>query len=130
MDGGRIYKLLWLVNKKAQYGVNMGSYTICLVTIDDLEKAAQIAKILVEKKLVACVNIVPKIRSIYFWKGQVCDDSEVLMIMKTRGDLFDELRTAVKELHPYEVPEIISWNIEQGLESYLKWIDDVTERPI
>jgi periplasmic divalent cation tolerance protein len=108
----------------------MGSYTICLVTIDDLEKAAQIAKILVEKKLVACVNIVPKIRSIYFWKGQVCDDSEVLMIMKTRGDLFDELRTAVKELHPYEVPEIISWNIEQGLESYLKWIDDVTERPI
>jgi periplasmic divalent cation tolerance protein len=108
----------------------MGSYTICLVTIDDIEKAAQMAKFLVEKKLVACVNIVPKIRSIYFWNGQVCDDTEVLMIMKTRGALFEDLKTAVKELHPYEVPEIISWNIEKGLESYLKWIDDVTERSI
>lgn len=108
----------------------MGPYTICLVTIDDLEKAAQIAKILVEKKLVACVNIVPKIRSIYSWKGQLCDDSEVLMIMKTRGALFDELCIAVKDLHPYEVPEIISWNIERGLESYLTWIDDVTNRAI
>jgi periplasmic divalent cation tolerance protein len=125
-SGGRIYKVLWLVNKKAQYGVNMGSYIVCLVTIDDLEKGAQIAGSLVERRLVACVNIVPQIRSIYSWKGQICDETEVLLIMKTRGGLFEAVKSAVKELHPYEVPEIVSWNIEQGLENYLKWIDDST----
>ena len=104
----------------------MGSYIVCLVTIDDPEKAAQIARILVEKKLVACVNILPQIRSIYTWKGQLCDETELLMIMKTRGDRFGELQTAVKELHPYEVPEIISLNIEGGLAAYLKWIDEST----
>jgi periplasmic divalent cation tolerance protein len=104
----------------------MGSYIVCLVTIDDPEKGAQIARILVERKLAACVNIIPQIRSIYKWKGQVCDETELLLIIKTRGALFDELSAAVKDLHPYEVPEIVSWNIERGLEDYLKWIDDAT----
>jgi periplasmic divalent cation tolerance protein len=104
----------------------MGSYIVCLVTIDDPEKAARIARFLVEQKLVACVNIVPQIRSIYSWKGQVFDETEHLMVIKTRGDLFERVKAAVKNLHPYEVPEIISWNIEQGLEDYLKWIDEVT----
>jgi periplasmic divalent cation tolerance protein len=104
----------------------MGSYIVCLVTIDDWEKGAQIARILVERKLAACVNLVPQVRSIYRWKGKICDENEVLLIIKTRGALFDVLRSAVKELHPYEVPEIVSWNIERGLEDYLKWIDDST----
>jgi periplasmic divalent cation tolerance protein len=124
--GGRIYKVLWFVNKKAQYGVNMSLYVVCLVTIDDIDKAAHIAHELVEKRLVACVNIVSGIRSIYSWQGRVCDEKESLMIMKTRRELFLELQAAVKELHPYEVPEIISLPIDQGFPEYLRWIDEST----
>jgi periplasmic divalent cation tolerance protein len=104
----------------------MGSYIVCLVTIDDPAKAANIARILVEKHLAACVNIIPEIQSIYSWKGQICDEKERLMIMKTRRSLFNELQAAVKELHPYEVPEIIAVGIEHGLPEYLQWINDST----
>jgi periplasmic divalent cation tolerance protein len=106
----------------------MGSYILCLVTIDDIGKAGEIARVLVEKKIVACVNIIPEIRSIYRWKGEVCDDKERLLIMKTREDLFPKLQSAVKELHPYEVPEIVALKIDQGLPEYLRWIDDCTGR--
>lgn len=104
----------------------MGRYIVCLVTIDDTEKASQIARLLVEKKLVACVKIVPEILSIYQWKGQVCEDIERLMIMKTRSELFPALQKTIKELHPYEVPEIIALNIEAGWPDYLRWIDEST----
>jgi periplasmic divalent cation tolerance protein len=127
--GGRIYKVLWFVNKKAQYGVNMSRYILCLVTIDDLKKASEIANVLVEKKLAACVNIIPQIQSIYRWKGEICNDTEHVMIIKTREDLFKELEAEVIKLHPYEVPEIISFNIHQGFSEYLRWIDDSTEKP-
>lgn len=104
----------------------MNPYIICLVTIDDVEKAALIARVLVEKKLVACVNIIPQIRSIYWWQDQVCDEAELLMIMKTRRDLFEKIKLNVKDLHPYQVPEIIAVDILDGLPEYLKWIDDST----
>ena len=107
----------------------MGSYILCLVTIDDLKKASEIAGILVENKLAACVNIVPEIQSIYRWKGEICNDTERLMIIKTRRHLFDKLKAAVKEMHPYEIPEIISLDIQQGYPGYLRWIDDSTEPP-
>jgi periplasmic divalent cation tolerance protein len=125
-DARRIYKGLWFVNKKTQYGVNMGHYIVCLVTIGDMEKAIQIARLLVEKKLAACANIIPEIRSIYFWKGQVCDDTERLMIIKTRDELYEDLEKTVKELHPYEVPEIVCLRLDRGLPDYLRWIDDCT----
>jgi periplasmic divalent cation tolerance protein len=104
----------------------MNPYVLCLVTIDDLEKAGWIARILVEKKLAACVNIIPEIRSIYSWKDQIHDETERLMIIKTRKDLYDVLERTVRELHPYEVPEIIAIDIEKGLPDYLKWIHEVT----
>ena len=104
----------------------MGSYILCLVTIDDIGTAGEIAQALVEKEIVACVNIIPQIRSIYRWKGDVCDHPESLMILKTREEFFPKLQTAVRELHPYEVPEIIGLTIDQGLPEYLHWIDDCT----
>lgn len=104
----------------------MGPYILCLVTIDDPEKAALIARHLVEKKLAACVNIIPEVRSIYAWKGQICDEAERLLIAKTRDALFEDLKAAVRSLHPYEVPEIIALDIDNGLPEYLRWIDDCT----
>ena len=107
----------------------MSSYILCLVTIDDLTKASEIASILVEKRLAACVNIVPEIHSIYRWKGEICSDTERLMIIKTQKHLFDRLEAVIKEAHPYEIPEIISFDIQQGYSGYLRWIDDSTTPP-
>ncbi len=104
----------------------MGPYTLCLVTIDDPEKAREIAGILVQRGLAACVNIIPEIRSVYKWKGQLCDDIERMLIIKTRTELFEKLQRTVKEMHPYEVPEIIALSIEQGFPPYLQWINDCT----
>jgi periplasmic divalent cation tolerance protein len=106
----------------------MGPYIVCLVTIDDPGKATRIARHLVEKGLVACVNIVPELRSVYRWKGEVCDEAERLMIMKTRQELFADVQKAVKALHPYEVPEIIALKIDDGWPDYLRWIDEVTQQ--
>jgi periplasmic divalent cation tolerance protein len=124
--GNTLHKVLWFVNKKTQYGVNMGNYIVCLVTIDDPDKALEISKKLVNQQLVACVNIVPEIRSIYRWKGEICDNTERLLIMKTQQHLYSKLEKTIHELHAYEVPEIIAFNISHGLPDYLSWIDDCT----
>jgi periplasmic divalent cation tolerance protein len=124
--GQRIYKGLWVVNKKTLHGVNMSQHVVCFVTIDDPEKAAAIARAIVERRLAACVNIIPEIRSIYFWDGRLCDESERLLVMKTRSDLYDELERAVIELHPYQTPEIICLEISRGLPDYLQWINETT----
>jgi periplasmic divalent cation tolerance protein len=128
LSGARIYKGLWFVNKKPQYGVNMGSYALALVTIDNMENASRIAHFLVQNKLAACVNIVPEIRSVYYWNGQVQDDFERLLLIKTTLDRFPELRKRIRELHPYQVPEIICLSIDQGLPEYLQWIDESLSR--
>lgn len=104
----------------------MGPCIVCLVTIDELEKATEIARLLVERELAACVNLVPQVRSIYRWKGEVCDDREVLMIIKTREELFEPLMEEVRRVHHYELPEVISWRIEKGFSDYLQWIHDST----
>ena len=88
------------------------------------DKAAEIARELVARKTCACVNIVPGLRSFYLWKGAVEDDSESLLVIKTRADRFDDLERAVRELHPYEVFELIAFPVDRGNEAYLRWIDD------
>ena len=99
---------------------------IVFITAPTEEEAAKIAKALVEEKLAACVNIIKGIRSIYRWQGKIEDDPEVLMVVKTREDLFEKLADRVKELHSYEVPEVIAMPITKGSEAYLKWIGEVT----
>ena len=99
---------------------------VVFITASSEEEAARIAASLVEEKLAACVNIIRNIRSIYSWKGKVCDDAEVLMIVKTQRSLFNSLKGRVKELHSYEVPEIIALPIVDGSEDYLKWIREST----
>jgi periplasmic divalent cation tolerance protein len=98
---------------------------VVLVTAPSEEIARAIAYKLLDEKLAACVNILPPVVSIYTWEEAVHEDSEVLMLIKTRSDLLeDRLIPTIKNLHPYEVPEIIALPIIQGLDSYLSWISD------
>mgnify|MGYP000421615794 FL=1 len=104
------------------------SYILALVTAPSFETAEGIAHKLVEQKLAACVNILPGVRSIYAWKGEIHTDEESLLLIKTRVALFSEkLAPAIKAIHPYEVPEIIALPIEMGAADYLDWIGQETQ---
>ena len=104
----------------------MTDYIVVYVTAPQ-DEAVDLAKTLVEERLVACVNIVPGLRSIYWWQGKVEDEPEVLCIMKTRSKLFESLRDRVRELHSYEVEEIIALPIVAGNPPYLDWIRENTQ---
>ena len=99
---------------------------VVYITAPNEEEAAKIAKILVEERLAGCVNIVKDIRSIYSWQGKLEDEKEVLMIVKTRLELFSALTSKVKELHSYTVPEVIAMPIVDGSEEYIKWLKEAT----
>ena len=103
-------------------------YIIILITTPNMEVGKKIANILLEKKLAACVNLMTPIFSLYTWEGQVNQDDEVLLIVKSRSDLFEsELVPVVQDVHPYDVPEIIALPILMGSTNYLAWIDEVTK---
>ncbi len=103
-------------------------YIVVLITVPDGDTAQNIANRLVEEKLAACVNIVKDINSIYYWKGNIENDEEHLLIVKTKIELFDRLTDLIKSIHPYTVPEIIALPIISGSESYLRWIDETVYR--
>jgi periplasmic divalent cation tolerance protein len=92
------------------------------ITAPDLRTAERIARRLVEERLAACVQIVDRIRSIYRWQGQVHDEPEVLLIVKTAEALVPGIEALLRELHPYEVPELAAFPITSGSEAYLKWL--------
>jgi len=100
---------------------------IVFCTVPDEEAGKKIAEEVVQKKLAACVNIVPGIHSLYRWKGELCRDNEFLLIIKSRKKLFTRLKKRIISLHPYEVPEIIALNISSGFDQYLKWIFESTK---
>nr|XP_018910809.1 PREDICTED: protein CutA homolog isoform X1 [Bemisia tabaci] len=102
-----------------------GQYSMAFVTIDNEENAKKLAKSVVTNQLAACVNIVPKILSIYKWEGEIQEDSELLLLMKTRTSLVDELIAHVKANHPYKVCKVITTTIDKGNPDYLSWISDV-----
>ena len=103
-------------------------YIIVFITVPNFEVGEKIGSTLVEEKLAACVNITSEIKSLYFWKGSIEHDSEYLLIIKTRSDTFENLEKKVKEIHPYEVPEIVAMPIILGTNEYLNWIDEVLDR--
>jgi periplasmic divalent cation tolerance protein len=97
-------------------------FVVVLVTAPSQDVAAELAKALVTEKLVACVSIVPGVRSIYAWKGAVCDEQESLCVLKTRRSLFAMVRARVLALHPYEVPEVVALPLVEGSQTYLDWL--------
>ncbi|MBP8974771.1 MAG: divalent-cation tolerance protein CutA [Anaerolineae bacterium] len=101
----------------------MNDYLVVLVTAESEAQARRIARRLLQNKLAACVNFVP-IESMFLWQGAIQEEEEVLMIIKTRTETFDELMSAVKVTHSYDTPEIIGLPVAIGSRPYLKWIDD------
>lgn len=102
---------------------------VVLITAPSKEVGKQIARALLEQELAACVNIISSIDSIYTWEGKICNDEEVLLVVKSRAELFEnQLVPAVQAIHPYRVPEIIALPIKMGAKSYLDWIEAVTKR--
>ncbi|XP_058876548.1 protein CutA homolog isoform X1 [Acipenser ruthenus] len=108
----------------ASEGYAAGTHSAAFVTCPNEQVAKEIARGMVERKLAACVNIVPKITSVYEWQGKIEEDSEVLMMIKTRTSKVPALAEYVRSVHPYEVAEVISLPIDQGNPPYLKWLGD------
>jgi len=100
---------------------------IVLITASSGEEAATIAEALVYEHLAACVNIVPEVRSLFFWEGKAQDAREALLICKSRQPLLEELISLVKSLHSYAVPEVIALPIIAGSREYLDWIRESTK---
>jgi periplasmic divalent cation tolerance protein len=100
---------------------------IVLSTAGSEQEAHKIAHILVKRRLAACVNILPRVQSIYRWKGEIESAQEWLLLIKTRADKFSAVRDAIGELHSYEVPECIVLEIEDGSLPYLQWLEKATE---
>lgn len=105
----------------------MPDHQLLLCTCPDDETADTIAAALVARRLAACVNIVPGLRSVYVWRDEVQRDAERLLIIKSRSDRYAALERTITEMHPYELPEIIAVPIKTGLAPYLAWIDDTLD---
>ncbi len=101
-------------------------YRSIYITTKDEDEARKIGRTLVDEKLAACVNILP-IKSIYRWEGEIQEEGEAAMLVKTKAELADKVIERVKELHSYEVPCIVSFSIDKGNPDYLKWIEESTK---
>jgi len=97
---------------------------VALSTVGSAEEADRLARALVERRLAACVNVVPGVVSHYRWHGELQRDEERLLVIKTRAERIEALRDALSELHPYELPELVAFEISAGSPEYLKWLDE------
>jgi periplasmic divalent cation tolerance protein len=105
----------------------MSEALVILCTCPDHAIASGLARSLVEQRLAACVNIVPAIRSIYSWQGKLCDDDEVLLVIKTLQSRYPALEDWLREHHPYDVPELIALRAEAVSAPYLAWLADAVD---
>jgi periplasmic divalent cation tolerance protein len=105
------------------YGRAMATHTrVVLCTVPNDEVGARIARVLLEEHLVACVNLFPNVRSLYRFHGSVQDEREHLMLIKTRDDRYEALEKRIRELHPYDVCEVLALDVSAGSKPYLDWV--------
>jgi periplasmic divalent cation tolerance protein len=100
---------------------------LVLCTCPDRDTAERIAIALVERRLAACVNVLPGVRSFYIWQANTEVGDELLLLIKSSAFAYPDLQAAIKDMHPYEVPEIVALSIERGLPTYLNWVKEVME---
>jgi periplasmic divalent cation tolerance protein len=98
---------------------------VIFITSGSKEEAKKLARVLVEEKLAACVNILSGVESLYWWKGKIESSKEWMLVVKTQGKMVNKVVKRVKEIHSYEVPEVIALPIVEGNKDYLQWISDV-----
>lgn len=102
----------------------MSGRIVALSTVATAADADRLARALVERRLAACVNVVPGVVSHYRYQGELHRDQEQLLVIKTRAERMGALRAALAELHPYDVPELVALEISDGNEAYLAWLDE------
>lgn len=105
----------------------MKQYIIITTTFDNKDELNKVSKILLEERLVSCCQVY-NIESLYWWKDSIVDANEYLLKMKTKKELYKEVERTILENHSYEVPEIITYNIEDGYSKYLNWINKETTK--
>ena len=96
--------------------------TVVMTSVGTEQQAVEISEELIARRLATCVNIVPCLRSIYRWKGKICEDTEYLLFIKTPRRLFEAVSSAIREFHSYELPEILALPVSQAEESFHRWI--------
>jgi periplasmic divalent cation tolerance protein len=102
------------------------SHIVVLTTLPDEEQARALVRRLVEERVVACGTVLGRVTSVYRWEGAIEETAEVQVLLKTRRDLWKRLEAAVREKHPYDVPELLALPVESGLEAYLEWVSEET----
>jgi periplasmic divalent cation tolerance protein len=102
-------------------------FVVVLTTAGSEEQGEQIARELVARRLAACVNVVPGVCSVYRWKGEITRDEERLLLVKTTAGLFPAVREAIRELHTYELPEVLALPVADGDPAYLRWLEEGVE---
>jgi len=107
----------------------MNAFFLILTTVPSAEVATEIARRLVEERLAACVTFTGPCQSFYWWEDKITQDQEFMLFIKSKAALFPELEKRLKELHPYSVPEILAFRVEQGSEAYLSWLEKETKSP-
>jgi periplasmic divalent cation tolerance protein len=106
------------------------SFIIVVMTAPNKQEARKIVRTLLEERLIACANILDYVHSIFWWKGKIEEEKEVLVLMKSRRSLFKKLSEKATELHSYDVPEILALPIVEGCQLYIDWMKSYLEEPV
>jgi len=101
---------------------DLDQITLVMTSVGTEQQAVEISEELIARRLATCINIVPCLRSIYRWKGKVCEDTEYLLLIKTPEKLFDDVSSAIREFHSYELPEILAMPVTAAEDNFHRWV--------